>query len=256
MKIAVAQIQPVKADIGQNLVEHRRLIELAAAHQVELIVFPELSLTGYEPTLASQVATAPTDSRFFSLQTLADDHQISICAGVPIITQQGICISMLIFRPNQPVQVYSKQYLHSDEVPFFVPGQSQALAPLGQPDSKIAFAICYELSVPEHAEAAHASGASIYIASVAKTPAGVAKAAERLATVAQQYGMTVFMANCIGECDQTLAGGGSAIWNAEGTLLASLSDQAPGLIAYNPAQPDLPAEVIRWMPSVDIQSLT
>lgn len=240
MKIAAAQIQPIKADILGNLARHERLVKLAAAHQVELVVFPELSLSGYEPTIASEVATTPDDARFLRLQQLSNAHQITICAGMPTRSAIGIQISMLIFQPQQPLQVYSKRYLHSDENPFFVPGVAQVMLP-----GQVAPAICYELSVPQHAEAAHASGAAIYLVSVAKTHLGVVKAAERLAAIAQQYGMTVFMANCIGECDHSIAGGQSALWNPEGKLLASLSDSEEGLVIYDPAKPEIAAEVSR-----------
>ncbi|MFM7427045.1 MAG: carbon-nitrogen hydrolase family protein [Elainella sp.] len=240
MKIAVAQFRPESGNISSNLARHEQLINLAASRQVELIVFPELSLTGYEPTLANDLATTADDRRFLNLQTLAQTHRMTICVGVPTVSESGIRISMLIFQPDQPVQVYSKRYLHSDEDPFFVPGVAQVLL-AGQ----IAPAICYELSVPQHAEAAQASGAAIYLTSVAKTHSGVINAAKRLAAIAQQYGMTVFMANCIGPCDNSIAGGQSAVWNAAGELLASLSDTEEGLVAYDSAKPEMAAEVTR-----------
>ena len=47
MKICIAQTRAVKGDIEANLVNHKKSIELAAAHGAEMIIFPELSLTGY-----------------------------------------------------------------------------------------------------------------------------------------------------------------------------------------------------------------
>lgn len=52
MKIADAQMQPLKANIQENVALHKHLTKLAALHRVELIAFPELSLTRYEPTIA------------------------------------------------------------------------------------------------------------------------------------------------------------------------------------------------------------
>lgn len=52
VKIAVAQIKPIKGDIPSNVLQHVDFIELAAVNQVDLLIFPELSLTGYEPELA------------------------------------------------------------------------------------------------------------------------------------------------------------------------------------------------------------
>ena len=49
--IAAAQSTSVKADVEQNVQIHIRFIRHAARNNVRLIVFPELSLTGYEPAL-------------------------------------------------------------------------------------------------------------------------------------------------------------------------------------------------------------
>src|SRR5688500_3645217 len=121
MKIGVAQTKPVKGDIQHNLADHKKWIYQAASHGAHLIIFPELSLTGYEPTLAKELATYVDDSRLEELQQISDTKHITIGAGMPIRQQAdaGITISMLIFQPFQPREVYSKQYLHADEIPFF-----------------------------------------------------------------------------------------------------------------------------------------
>jgi predicted amidohydrolase len=49
MKVCVAQTRPVTADIQRNIEHHKRLIDTAVPHHPDLIIFPELSLTGYEP---------------------------------------------------------------------------------------------------------------------------------------------------------------------------------------------------------------
>ena len=56
MKIAVAQARPVKGDIQANISNHLKLIEQASLEGADAVFFPELSLTGYEPTLAKELA--------------------------------------------------------------------------------------------------------------------------------------------------------------------------------------------------------
>jgi predicted amidohydrolase len=199
MKICVAQTRPIKGDIGSNIENHKKLIDLAVANGADAIIFPELSLTGYEPALAKELATHQDDHRFDDFQKISDTRQITIGVGVPITNNTGICISMLIFQPHQARQIYSKQYLHPDEEAFFVNGQSST-GLIGD-KTKIAPAICYELSVPEHAENAFKSGAEIYMVSVAKFANGVDKAIKTLAEIAEKYSMTVLMSNCIGISD-------------------------------------------------------
>jgi predicted amidohydrolase len=134
---------------------------------------------------------------------------------------------MIIFQPGKKRQIYSKKYLHEDELPFFVHGEN-ATALLG--GTNVALAICYELSVPQHAEDAFKSGATIYIASAVKTKAGVDKAMQRLSEIARNYSMTALLSNCIGvsggdECD-----GRTAAWNKKGVLLGQLGEKEEGIL--------------------------
>lgn len=227
MRICVAQTRPVKGDIPANINQHKRIIELAVSREADLIVFPELSLTGYEPELAKALAIYQDDPRLDEFQNLADTGQITIGLGLPTLNNAGICISMIIFQPGQPKLTYSKRYLHLDEEAYFV--SCQSFTGLLGPKKNIALAICYELSVPEHSEKAFKDGAAIYIASVAKTARGVKKAEANLAAIAQKYGMTVLMSNCVGPCDGEEGGGKSSIWNKQGVLLGQLNDSAEGI---------------------------
>ena len=227
MKIGIAQTRPITGDLPGNTAAHRKLIRQAVAHGADTLIFPELSLTGYEPTLAHTLAMKQHASRLDEFQVLSDTHQITLGVGVPLQTPPGITISLLIFQPGQLRQVYTKRYLHPDEEAYFVSGQG-ALSSLGK--GTLALALCYELFIPEHAEEASKNGAEIYLASVAKTGRGMGKAWERLSAIAQDYAMTVLVANCVGPCDGEEGGGKSAIWNKNGALLAQLNDTDEGVL--------------------------
>jgi predicted amidohydrolase len=228
LKIAVAQTRPVTGDIQRNIGHHINLIDLATSNGAECIIFPELSLTGYEPRLAKELATDADDKRFNDLQRISDAAQITIGVGVPTKNNGAICISLIIFQPYQSRLVYSKKYLHPDEDEFFVSGQNFACLNFGK--TNIAIAICYELSVPEHAENAHKEGGTIYIASVAKSAEGVEKASKRLAAIAQQYSMTVLMSNSVGYCDNFQSAGKTGIWNSKGLLVSQLNSESEGIL--------------------------
>src|SRR5437667_8652451 len=147
MKICVAQARPVKADIKSNIDNHKKLITLAISYGANTIIFPELSITGYEPALAKELAITPDDSMLDDFQKISDAGKITIGAGMPLKNNSDICISMIISHPNKSRQLYLKKYLHADEEAFFISGQnSTGLIN----SSNIALAICYELSVPEH----------------------------------------------------------------------------------------------------------
>lgn len=237
MKICVAQTRPLQGDIPGNLVQHQKWIERAVAQGAAAIIFPELSLTGYEPHLAQILATRPEDSRFDVLQTLADNGSITIAAGMPIKSETGVWISLVIFQPHKTRSLYAKQYLHPDEEPFFARGRKSP--GLIHHHNTLALAICYELSVPEHAEKAGQNGAEIYIASVAKSATGVENAYRRLAEIARHYGIPVLMANCVGPSDDFISAGQTAVWNAQGFLLGQLDDTREGCLIFDTATEEL-----------------
>jgi predicted amidohydrolase len=226
VKLCVAQSRPVKGDIAANIARHKALLELARGSDV--IVFPELSLTGYEPTLAGELAIDSSDRRLDEFQAISDAEGIAIGIGVPTRSTTGACITMIVFLPHRLRLAYSKRYLHPDEEPFFVSGDNVTTVNVNR--AVIAPAICYELSVPEHAENASRNGASIYLASVAKTAKGLDAALPRLAAIAREHSMTVLMANCVGECDGCQCGGKTSIWNKAGSLVGQLSDRDEGVL--------------------------
>jgi predicted amidohydrolase len=230
MKICVAQTHPVKGDIQTNLENHKKLIGQAVENNADLIIFPELSLTGYEPKLAKELAITKEDNRLDDFQILSDANEISIGVGAPTKSDSGICISMILFQPNKPRKIYSKKYLHADEEPFFVSGDNFPCLTIKE--TKIAFAICYEISIEEHAERTHKEGATIYIASVAKFESGIEKALQRLASIASDYKMTVLMSNCVGNSDGQQCAGKTSIWNSKGVLVDQLNESREGILTY------------------------
>ena len=159
MRISVAQTRPIKGDIESNIINHLKLIDVAVTHQADVIIFPELSITGYEPTLAHSLAIDPSDSRFVDLQKISDQKNIMIGVGAPTKSDEGVCISLMIFQPQHDIRVYSKKYLHPDEEKYFINGQNFPVLKFG--DNKLALAICYEISVPEHADSAFKNGADM-----------------------------------------------------------------------------------------------
>jgi predicted amidohydrolase len=231
MKISIAQTRSIKGDIAFNSQNHIKLIEIAASLGADAIFFPELSLTGYEPNLAKDLAINLKDSRLKDFQLLSNKHFITIGLGVPTISKLGILISMIIFQPNESQKVYSKQLLHSDELPFFTNGEGQII--LNVNNRKIAPAICYESLQPNHFETANQLGAEVYLASVAKPQKGIDKAMVYYPEVAKKYSIPVFMSNCVGFCDNFESFGNSAVWTKEGTIAGQLDNNNEGLLIFD-----------------------
>ena len=231
MRVAVVQTKPVSCAIDANVKAHETWIKRAATHSADMVFFPELSLLGYEPTHAERFAVRADEARLDVFQMLSHALRVTIGVGAPTPGDSGVRISMLVFRPDAARIVYSKQHLHADELPYFVAGNGQVTLAAGS--DVIAPAICYESLLDEHCAQAVALGATVYVASVAKSANGLAKADAHYPTIARRHSLPVLMANCVGACADFAAVGGSAVWNAQGERLARLPATGEGALLFD-----------------------
>ena len=231
MRIGLVQIASQKEDLHFNIHRHVQAIEHAVNQRIELLVFPELSLTGYDPKSAALMAVEPTDSRLAVFDKLSKTTGMILGVGAPLLTPGKPSIGMLLFSGSKRRQVIGKQYLHEDEIPFFSTATTANC--IIADGIKIGFAICYEISIPEHFQKAVDDGCDLYLASVAKTDTGMQEALQILTTAAKQHRTPVLIVNCTGEFEGRSAGGGSSIINTSGEVVAKLSSQAEELLIFD-----------------------
>jgi predicted amidohydrolase len=233
MILAAAQLRSIAGDIEHNARRHEQFIEQAAAHGADLILFPELSLTGYEPNLAAALATNQDDPRLARFQKLSDTRAIVIGLGLPERVAWGVRIGLVLFQTRWHRTTYAKRLLHADELPYFVPGEQPLV--FHARGHTLAPAICYESLQPSHAKEMAGAGADVYLASVAKSERGVAKAYEHYPAIAAEHGMIVLMANNVGPCDNFVGAGASAVWDKSGERLGQLDAASEGLLIFDTA---------------------
>ena len=77
MKICIAQTKSEKGNVKGNLENHLEFVERAIKLNADLIIFPELSITNYEPDLAKELPTEIKSNIFNPFQDLSDINQIS-----------------------------------------------------------------------------------------------------------------------------------------------------------------------------------
>jgi len=243
MRIGIAQTKAEKGDIERNLDIHIKYIMKAIDNAADMIVFPELSLTGYEPELAIQLATTSSDKRLDKLQELSDKNKIIIGVGLPTIEDDKVFVSMIIFQPSKERITYSKQYLYHTEIGTFTAGHNPLVIRFDEKNI-IAPAICFELSNDEHVEDAHKNGATVYIASVLNSFNGVDADLKRLSEIAAKYGMTTFMSNYTGITGGHNCAGKSSVWDVNGKLIYQLVNYIEGLFIYDTESGEVIAEEI------------
>jgi len=126
LKIAIAQISSKLANIDANLEKHLSYIEKAKEEKVDIIVFPELSLTGYSlKDAVYDVALTDDDVR---IQRLCEaSRNISICVGMVELTDNFEAKNTNLFLENGKIiarhrKVYLPTYGVYEEKRYFTPG--------------------------------------------------------------------------------------------------------------------------------------
>ncbi|MGE8149766.1 carbon-nitrogen hydrolase family protein [Pseudomonas vancouverensis] len=218
--IAAAQSTAIAGDLAGNIARHQHFMKSAAEQGVELLVFPELSLTGYERELAGELAVSPHDSVLQPLRDVARETGVTAVVGMPIRRSDDapVLIGALVLAADGSLAVYSKRHLHPGEEVAFAPGNGGDPLIIGS--DTVALAVCADFSHASHAAAAATSGANVYAAGVLITPNGYAADTALLQGYAVEHGMVVLMANHGGVTGGWASAGGSAIWAPDGSLIA------------------------------------
>lgn len=239
--LAAAQTIPVRGDVDANIEEHIRLAHAAAEADANAVVFPELSLTGYELDLAGELAFSETDQRLEPLVKLAASRRVTLIVGAPARIESRLYIGAFILTPDGAIDIYTKQHLGafapSDspdgivppaEATVFQPGDRNPLVRVG--GAPAAIAVCADVGRPAHADAAAARGAKTYLASMFVIPSDLEKDLTRLRTYAERHWMAVVFSNYGGPSGGLLSGGNSAVWAPKREVLAKLGATGSGVV--------------------------
>lgn len=226
---AVAQLENIRHDIPGNIEKHILFSKTAAAHGANIIIFPEMSLTGYEREHAADEAFTAGDVRLDELQKVSDSEQITIIAGLPLKLEKKLYIGSAIISPWKRREFYIKKYLHEGEEVYFS-SRDDYDPVVSAGDEKASCAICYDIEVDDHARFARSRGTSIYLAGIFYSAGGIKKGLQRLESIAKEFSMAVIMSNYCGKCWGLEAGGNSSVWSKEGTLIIRAGDEGEAVL--------------------------
>ena len=130
INLALTQIATKLGNVQANLEKHLDYIKQAAAQKADLIVFPELSLTGYVlQDLVSTVSHKPTDDDPVFKPLLEASHNLDMVVGfVDEDARHRFYIASAYLSAGRVVHVHHKVYLPTygmfDEGRFFAHGDS------------------------------------------------------------------------------------------------------------------------------------
>jgi predicted amidohydrolase len=219
--IAAAQSPSAAGDVEANVRTHVRFIDASRAAGVDLLVFPELSLSGYEPSLLGGCALTPSDTRLAPIRDAARAAHMTVIVGAPQqCGGEGLpYIAAFAFAPDGTVDVYRKQYLHAGEEQYVQAGEIGAHC-RELNGHRYALAICADTTHRTHAAAAAQAGAALYLAGVLISKNGYEHDAALMHRYAADFGIGVLMANHAAPSGGYDVAGRSALWAPGGALLA------------------------------------
>ncbi|MEC3917917.1 carbon-nitrogen hydrolase family protein [Nocardia sp. CDC160] len=220
MRIAVAQLS-ASADVQTRLDDHVNAIDAAGAR---VVVFPELSLTGYALD-ATPIDIA--DSRFEPIVAACKRSGSIALVGAPVREGDHTYIAMLAVDDKGVRVAYRKTNLFPTEVDHYAVGPGPVVLPVD--GWQLGLAICYDTYIESHASDTVALGIDVYVAGVVDY-GPLMPLPERAAKIASQHQIPVAIANSIGPNGGYESTGGSGIWAADGTALA-LADELPNAVA-------------------------
>lgn len=239
--LAAAQTVPVAGDVAANLRAHVALIERAAEAGAQVLVFPELSLTGYEPSRAAALAFDLDDARLDRLAECARRHDMSLIVGAPLRREGRLHVAALVLDPVGTRRAYTKHHLGAfpesaredgrlppPEPSVFDPGELDPRLELG--DRSAAIAVCADANRPAHAARAAETGATTYLVSSFVIPSELDRATAHLADRAARHRMTVVFANYGGPSGGLTAAGRSSVWAEDGRLIGQLDPHGSGVL--------------------------
>ena len=203
-------------DLGANAAAHADAVRAAA---VRVIVFPELSLTGYD--LDGCVAVDPGDERLRPLIDACAATGSVALAGAPVRDAAGHeYIATLAVTGAGATVAYRKLHLGTDEQRRFRPGDRPGVHLVD--GWRIGLAICKDTSVPEHHDATAGQVIDVYAAGLVMHAHEAAEQYARGQRIASRLGAYVAFASFAGATGSGYheTAGRSAIWDRSGTALA------------------------------------
>lgn len=224
LRIAVAQPKSFSGELELTVKQHAHAVRAAGAR---LLLFPELSLTGYE---LDAPALALDDPVLATLVEACGTTGSVALVGAPVAEDGAEHIAIVAVDGEGARTVYRKMHLGEAEAVRFTPGSEPVAFELD--GWRLGLAVCKDTGVPEHAAATAALGIGAYLAGVLEHASEQKVTDERGHRIATTHGLWVAIASYAGETGggYTEAAGRSTVWRPDGTVVSRAGNRAGSLV--------------------------
>ena len=227
LSVAVSQPHCEALDLAANALTHARAVREAGTR---LVVFPELSLTGYE---LDAEPVSRTDS---ALDEIMDACAVSgsvALVGSPVEEDGRLFIAMLRIEGSGATVAYRKSHLGGDERARFSAGDGPTVITVD--GWRIGLGICKDTGVAEHTAGTAQLGVDLYAAGVVHTPEELEeqdRRGQRIAATCRSYVAFASFAGPTGG-EYRVTAGESTIWSPDGMVVARAGDAPSDMARAN-----------------------
>ncbi|MBP0953250.1 carbon-nitrogen hydrolase family protein [Pseudomonas alliivorans] len=167
MRVALYQCEPLPLDVSGNLTRLERQAQAAAAQGAQLLVCPEMFLTGYNigARACAELAQAQDGPAAQRIAEIARQYAIAILYGYPerSVEQQIYNAVQLIDSRGERSSNYRKTHLFSElDKSMFSAGED--LCPVVELNGwRLGMLICYDVEFPENTRRLALAGAELIL---------------------------------------------------------------------------------------------
>ncbi|MBC8131006.1 MAG: hydrolase [Rhizobiaceae bacterium] len=234
MQVRACQIGGEIGDAAARMAAIRWLVIDAASDGADVVVFPELALSGYGADEA--IRTGAEDVRGAAvreIQRLADENLISVVLGMAIADENRLLNAALVAMPGRAPIVYAKQHLYEAyEKALFAPGS--AASPIFEiAGMKAGVLVCFDVEFPERVrELAHAGAEVVFVpTALPKSPTARFIAETVVPVRAFENQIFIVYVDHVGSDERFTYQGLSCIAAPDGSRLTYAPDDAPDMLS-------------------------
>jgi len=215
LRVALAQVPAMPADSRTNLTSQVRWVHRAATQHVDLVVFPALSLTGYELFLLAEgkLDLSLGDPVVEPLQNAAMRLGLTVVTSAPLLVDGDRLLTSLAISPDGAVTVYAQQWLAPEEKAVFTAGSQAAVVVVR--GRRVLLGLGADAAEPSHIAS---TPADLYCVSGRWFDRGSMES--RLGQRAGEAGVHVLAANYAGRTGGNQSCGASGAWDPTGERVA------------------------------------
>jgi NAD+ synthase (glutamine-hydrolysing) len=231
LRIVLAQINLTVGDIEGNAGKIEANLERARQSRADIVLFPELTLTGYPPEDLLLKAGFVATARAGIEQLLPHTRSLTAIVGFPD-RRNDLFNAAAVMHDGRLAGVYHKQLLPNysvfDEDRYFAPGDTRILfqrpVDLATGDGvRFGVSICEDIWYATGPPQAQAAAGAALLLTVSASPYQSGKTADRermLVTRAADNAAVVAFCNLVGGQDELVFDGGSVIVDERGEIVA------------------------------------